>query len=143
MVCGLAEQLKSGGQLVMTFPSLGTFESLWSRIDEEMAIRGLLGERHWLKAYVAERPSAEEGRGWLDRAGLDRLVVAESPLEVVSGPGLALLHHPLLRRGFLDDVFECFDDPRLADEVMTTVSEDPVSWTPLVAQRCVLSGWKP
>lgn len=143
VVCGLVEHLKSGGQLVVTFPSLGTFDSLWNRIDEEMAIRGLVAERCRLEAYVAERPSVEEGRGWLDRAGLDRLVATESPLEVASGPGQALLHHPLLRGGFLDDVFECFADPRLADEVMTTVSEDPASWTPLIAQRCVLSGWKP
>jgi len=53
------------------------------------------------------------------------------------------LRHPLLRDGFLDDAFECFDDARLADEVMTTVSEDVPSFTPLIAQRCVISGWRP
>jgi len=53
------------------------------------------------------------------------------------------VHHPLLRGGFLDDAYDCFDDPRLADEVMTNVSDDLPSFTPLLAQRCCLSGWKP
>jgi hypothetical protein len=47
-----------------------------------------------------------------------------------------------LRGGFLDDAFECFDDQRLANELMTRVSEDLPSVLPLIAQRCVLSGWK-
>ncbi len=142
VVQGLVEHLKPGGQLVLTFPSLGTFDSLWRRIDQEMAVRGLLTERRRLEAYIAERPSAEEGRGWLDRVGLERMVVAEYPLEVATGPGPSFLDHPLLRGGFLDDAFECFDDQRLADEVMTTVSEDLESFVPLIAQRCALSGWK-
>jgi hypothetical protein len=49
----------------------------------------------------------------------------------------------LLRGGFLDDVYECFDDQQPADEVMTVMSEDLESFAPLIAQRCVLSGWKP
>ena len=141
-VRGLVDHLKPGGQLVLTFPSLGTFDSLWRRIDQEMARRGLTAERERLKAYVAERPSAEEGRGWLDALRLERIEVSEWPLEVTSGPGSLFLHHPLLRGGFLDDAYECFHEQRLADEVMKGVSEDMPSFTPLMAQRCVLSGWK-
>ena len=141
-VQGLVEHLKPDGQLVLTFPSLGTFDSLWRRIDQEMAVHGLLAERRRFEAYLAERPSAEDVRGWLDRLHLARIVVAEYPLEVATGAGQAFLRHPLLRSGFLDDVYECFEDQGLADEVMTKVSEDMGSFTPLIAQRCVLSGWK-
>lgn len=140
---GLLAHLKPGGQLVLTFPSLGTFDSLWHRIDQEMAVLGLLVERRRLAAYLAERPSAEAVRGWLDRLHLVRRAVTESPLAVATGAGQAFLHHPLLRGGFLDDAYECFEDQGLADEVMTRVSEDVGSFTPLLAQRCVLSGWKP
>lgn len=140
---GLVEHLKPGGQLVLTFPSLGTFDSLWRRIDQEMAVRGLLAERRRLEAYLAERPSAADVRGWLDRLDLVRIVVVEYPLEVATGAGQAFLQHPLLRGGFLEDAYECFEDQRLADEVMTRVSEDLKSFTPLIAQRCVLSAWKP
>ncbi len=139
---GLLEHLKSGGQLVLTFPSLGTFDSLWRRIDQEMAVRGLIAERRKLEAYLVERPSAAEARGWLERLHFGRIAVTESPLEVASGAGPAFLHHPLLRGGFLDDAYECFEDQGLADEVMMKVSEDMGSFTPLMAQRCVLSGWK-
>lgn len=142
VVQGLLDHLKPGGQLVLTFPSLGTFESLWRRIDQEMAVRGLLLERRRLEAYLAERPSAADAHGWLDRLHLARVIVAEFPLEVATGGGQAFLQHPLLRGGFLDDAYECFEDQRLADEVMTKVSEDVESFRPLVAQRCVLSGWK-
>ena len=142
-VRGLIDHLKPGGQLVLTFPSLGTFDSLWRRIDQEMAACGLRIERQRLASHVAERPSAKDARGWLDALSLQRIAVAESPLEVTTGPGPLFLHHPLLRSGFLDDAFECFDDPRLADEVMRTVSEDVPSFTPLIAQCCVMSGWKP
>jgi SAM-dependent methyltransferase len=141
-VRGLVDHLKPGGQLVLTFPSLGTFDLLWRRIDQEMAMRGLTSERKRLEAYVAERPSADEGRAWLDALGLERIEVTEWPLKVATGPGPFFLHHPLLRGGFLDDAYECFEDQRLADEVMTRVSEDLPSFTPVVAQRCVLSGWQ-
>ena len=141
-VRGLVDHLRPGGQLVLTFPSLGTFDLLWRRIDQEMAMHGLTSERKRLAAYVAERPSADEGRAWLDALGLDRIEVTEWPLEVATGPGPIFLHHPLLRGGFLDDAYDCFEDQRLADEVMTRVSEDLPSFTPVVAQRCVLSGWK-
>jgi len=139
---GLVEHLKPGGQLVLTFPSLGTFESLWCRIDQEMAVRGLLAERRRLETYIAERPSSEEARGWLDRLQLSRIAVAEYPLEVATATGQGFLHHPLLRGGFLDDAYECFEDPGLAAEVMTKMSEDVDSFRPLIAQRCVMSGWK-
>jgi SAM-dependent methyltransferase len=140
---GLMDHLTSGGQLVLSFPSLGTFDSLWRRIDQEMAVRGLLAERRRLETYLAERPSAEEVRGWLDKLHFVRIAVGEYPLDVATGPGQAFLHHPLLRGGFLDDAYECFEDQELAEEVMTRVSEDMESFTPLIAQRCVLSGWKP
>jgi SAM-dependent methyltransferase len=142
VVQGLVNHLKPGGQLVLTFPSLGTFDSLWRRVEQEMAARGLTIERQRLEAYITERPSAKEARGWLDRLGLQRIEVAEWPLQVHTDPGPLFLHHPLLRGGFLDDVYECFDDQRLADEVMKSISEDLPSFTPLIAQRCVLLGWK-
>ena len=65
-----------------------------------MAVRGLLAERRRLEAYLAERPSAEDVRGWLDRLHLARIAVTEYPLDVATGPGPAFLHHPLLRGGF-------------------------------------------
>ncbi len=140
---GLSAHLKPGGQIVLTFPSLGTFDSLWRRVDLEMANRQLRTERARFQAYVGERPSAEEGGAWLLKLGFERLVVKEYPLEVTAGHGQAFLQDPLLRGGFLDDVYECFEDSHLADEVMTAVAKDVPSFGPLVAQRCVLSGWKP
>ncbi len=138
----LVNHLSPGSQLVLTFPSLGTFDSLWRRIDREMATRNLTVERGRLAAYVAERPSAEDSRGWLNTLGLERIEVAEWPLEIKTGSGEMFLHHPLLRGGFLDDAYECFEDPRLADQVMNAVADDVPSFTPLIAQRCVMSGWK-
>ena len=105
-------------------------------------MRGLTSERKRLEAYVAERPSADEGRAWLDALGLERIEVTEWPLEIPTGPGPMFLYHPLLRGGFLDDAYECFEDQGLADEVMTRVSEDVPSFRPLIAQRGVLSGWR-
>ncbi len=142
-IAGLVEHLKPGGQIVLTFPSHGTFDSLWRKVEQEMTVRGLERERSRLDAYIAERPSAQEARGWLEQLSLERITVAEYPLEVATGPGPMFLYHPLLRGGFLDDVFECFDDQRLANDVMTTIAEDVPSFTPLIAQRCVLSGWRP
>jgi SAM-dependent methyltransferase len=141
-VQGLVDHLNPRGQLVLTFPSLGTFDSLWRRIDREMATRNLTVERDRLAAYVAERPSAENSRGWLNTLELERIEIAEWPLEIKTGSGEMFLHHPLLRGGFLDDAYECFDDQRLADQVMQAVAEDMSSFTPLIAQRCVVSGWK-
>jgi hypothetical protein len=108
-----------------------------------MANRQLRTERRRFEAYVAERPSAEEGSAWLLKLGFKRIVAKDYPLEVSAGSGQALLQDPLLRGGFLDDVYECFEDSHLADDVMTAVAEDVQSFAPLVAQRCVLSGWKP
>ncbi|MEW6681470.1 MAG: class I SAM-dependent methyltransferase [Nitrospirota bacterium] len=141
-VRGLFDHLKPGGQLVLTFPSRGTFALLWRRIDRELAARGLDAERHYLAEYVTERPSADEGRAWLDALGFERIEVAEWPLEIPTGPGQSFLRHPILRGGFLDDVYDCFDDRGVAEEVMKRVSYDIPSFTPLIAQRCVLSGWK-
>lgn len=142
-VRGLIEHLNPGGQLVLTFPSLGTFDSLWQRVDQAMTQQGLIKERERFKAYLSERPSAQDGRGWLLALALERVEAVEYSLEVTTGPGTEFLHHPLLRGGFLDDVYECFEDHRLAGEFMTQISEDTASFTPLIAQRCVLSGWKP
>ena len=141
-VRGLVEHLMPGGQMVLSFPSQGTFDSLWRRIDQEMARHGLQREREQLKTHVAERPSADEVRGWLETLNLAQIQVSESPLEVTTGAGPLFLNHPLLSGGFLEDVYECFDDPRLAQKVMNAVSEDVTSFKPLIAQRCVLSAWK-
>lgn len=139
---GLVDHLKPGGQLVFTYPSLGTFHRLWRRIDREMAAYGLSAARKYLDEYVTERPSADEGRGWLDVLDCERVQVVEWPLEIPTGSGQMFLRHPILRGGFLDDVYDCFDDQRVAEEVMKRVSQDLPSFTPLIAQRCVLSGWK-
>ncbi len=139
---GLLEHLEPGGQIVLTFPSLGTFDSIWQRIDREMSRHRLTIERERLAAHVAERPSAAEARGWLERLKMERITVIERPLVVESGSGQRFLQHPLLRGGFLDDAYECFDDARLADTVMTSVAADMESMIPLTARRCALSGWK-
>ena len=140
---GLVSHLKPGGQVVLTFPSLGTFDSLWERIDREMAHRHLVHERQALADYVAERPSAAHVTQWLEALKLEQIVVAEDPLEVKTGPGPALLHHPILRGGFLDDVYDCFQDQALAEKVMATVSDDITSFVPLLAIRCTMSARKP
>ncbi len=135
--------LKPGGQLVLTFPSLGTFDSIWQRVDREMASRGLKQEQALLAEYIAERPSAEEVHRWLTELKMERIDVAEWPLEIKSGPGQAFLNHPLLRGGFLDDAYECFEDQVLANEVMDAVADDLESFIPLLAQRCAFSAWRP
>ncbi|MGP0594077.1 class I SAM-dependent methyltransferase [Nitrospira sp. T9] len=139
----LARLLKPGGQLVLTFPSLGTFDSLWKRVDREMTQQGLTKEREAFADYLAERPSAVDARTWLATCGLINIDVTEYPLEVHTGPGQEFLYHPLLRGGFLDDVYECFADQTLADQFMNTISLDTQSFVPLFAQRCVMAGWLP
>ncbi|MCA9422224.1 MAG: class I SAM-dependent methyltransferase [Nitrospira sp.] len=139
----LTRFLKPGGQLVLTFPSLGTFYSLWGRVDREMTQHGLTKEQERFAAYLAERPSAMDARKWLAACGLVNIDVAEYPLEVHTGPGQEFLYHPLLRGGFLDDVYECFTDPTLADQFMDGISLDIKSFVPLFAQRCVMAGWSP
>jgi SAM-dependent methyltransferase len=141
-VQGLIRHLNPGGQIVLTFPSYGTFDSLWQRVDQAMIQQGLTTERERFQAYLHERPSANDVRDWLNLLNLERIEVTEYPLEVASGPGRELLYHPLLRGGFLDDVYECFDDQSLADQFMTDIAQDISRFTPLIAKRCVLSGWK-
>ena len=141
-VRGLVERLNPGGQLVLTFPSYGTFDSLWQCVDRAMIQQGLINERERFQAYLNERPSAQDGRRWFDELDLERVEAIEYPLEVSTGPGSEFLHHPLLRGGFLDDVYECFEDQSLADRFMTDIAQDITQFTPLIAQRCVLSGWK-
>ena len=48
----LVQFLKPGGQIVLTFPSLGTFDSLWKRIDDEMQTKGLVKEQNALAEYI-------------------------------------------------------------------------------------------
>lgn len=74
---------------------------------------------------------------------MEAIEVTEWPLEIASGSGQAFLNHPLLRGGFLEDAYECFEDQALAHEVMDTVADDLPSFTPLLAQRCALSAWHP
>jgi SAM-dependent methyltransferase len=141
-VRGLLERLNPGGQLVLTFPSYGTFDSLWQQVDRAMIQQELTNERELFHAYLNERPSAQEGQTWLEKLDLERVEAIEYPLEVETGPGHEFLHHPLLRGGFLDDVYECFEDQSLANRFMIEISQDISRFTPLIAQRCVLSGWK-
>ena len=141
-VRGLVDRLNPGGQLVLTFPSYGTFDSLWQLVDQLMIQRGFINERTRFQAYLNERPSAQEARGWLNALDLDRVEATEYPLEVETGSGQEFLFHPLLRGGFLDDVYECFEDQPLGDQFMTEMSQDISRFIPLIAQRCVLAGWK-
>lgn len=141
-VRGLVERLNPGGQLVLTFPSYGTFGSLWQRVDQMMIQQGLTNEWERFQDYLHERPSAQDGRGWLEALDLERVEAIEYPLEITTGLGQEFLYHPLLRGGFLDDVYECFEDQSCAEEFMRKLSEDVQRFRPLIAQRCVLSGWK-
>jgi ubiquinone/menaquinone biosynthesis C-methylase UbiE len=141
-VQGLIRHLNPGGQIVLTFPSYGTFDSLWQRVEQAMIQQGLIMERERFQTYLTERPSAKEARGWLECPEIERIDVTEYPLEVVTGPGQEFLYHPLLRGGFLDDIYECFEDQTLADRFMDDIAQDITKFIPLIAQRCVLSGWK-
>lgn len=140
-VQGLVRHLRPGGQLVLTFPSYGTFDSLWQVVDHAMIRQRLITERERFQAYLNERPSAQEGRGWLETLDLQRVEAIDYPLEVATGPGQEFLYHPLLRGGFLDDVYECFEEQPLAEQFMNEIAQDVSQFTPLIAQRCVLSGW--
>ena len=139
----LVKFLKPEGQVVLTFPSLGTFDSLWKRVDKEMQCMGLSKEQKALNEYIEERPSSNQAKKWLKELGMEKVVVTERPLEVESGPGREFLEHPLLRGGFLDDVYECFEDQALAHKFMTIISNDLPNFKPLIAQRCAMSGWMP
>jgi len=139
----LTRFLKPGGQIVLTFPSLGTFDSLWDQVDKEMAEQGLKDERKALKEYIDERPSALQAEKWLQELGLEKVLVNEQPLEIPTGSGRSFLEHPLLRGGFLDDIYECFQDQDQADEFMNDLSQKVSTFTPLFALRCAISGWMP
>ena len=139
----LVRFLKPGGQFVLTFPSLGTFDSLWVCVDEEMKRGNLVKERKALADYIEERPSANQAKQWLEELGMERVEVTEWPLEIHTGPGLDFLEHPLLRGGFLDDIYECFEDQNLANKFMEDLSQDIDRFTPLLAQRCAMSGFLP
>ncbi len=93
----LVRFLKPGGQIVLTFPSLGTFDSLWNRVDRGMTERGYDQERKALAEYIEERPSADQARRWLQELGLEQVEVTESPLEVPTG----LFYLPIPIGGFL------------------------------------------
>jgi len=133
--------LRPGGQVVLTFPSLGTFDSLWKRVDQEMRAKGFTTERERFSEYLAERPSAQNAKEWLEDCGLEHVEVVNDPLEVHTNPGIEFLYHPLLRGGFLDDVYECFTDQELADQFMDSIASDVPNFVPLLANRCVMSGW--
>ena len=135
--------LKPGGQIVLTFPSLGTFDSLWNYVDQEMQKKGFMAERERLAEYVGERPSAKDAWTWLKSGGLEGIKVDEYPLEVETGAGNEFLYHPLLRGGFLDDVYECFLDQEVAESFMKGLAAETSSFVPLIAQCCVMSGWAP
>jgi len=139
----LIKFLKPGGQIVLTFPSLGTFDSLWNCVDKEMKRGNYTRERKALAEYIEERPSATQANQWLKELGLEQVEVTEWPLEIYTGPGLNFLEHPLLRGGFLDDIYECFEDQDLASEFMCELSQDIERFTPLFAQRCAMSGFLP
>ena len=135
--------LKPGGQIVLTFPSMGTFDSLWNHVDKEMIARSFKDERKALDEYINERPSASDAEKWLNELGLEKVKVSEHPLEIPTGPGREFLEHPLLRGGFLDDIYECFQDQDLAHEFMNDIADNIANFTPLFAVRCAMGGWMP
>lgn len=139
----LVRHLKPGGQIVLTFPSYGTFDSIWQRVEKEMKQRGYTKQLELFHEYLEERPSAGHARQWLHDLGMENVAVTEEPLEIASGSGRAFLHHPLLRGGFLDDVYECFEDQVLAEEFMNVIADDVENFKPIVALRCAMSGWLP
>jgi len=139
----LVHFLKPGGQIVLTFPSMGTFDSLWDYVDNKMSSQGLLDERKVLDEYINERPSASEVENYLKELELEKIQVGEQPLEVQTGPGIEFLEHPLLRSGFLDDIYECFQNQDIANNFMNEIAENISYFTPLFAIRCAMSGWVP
>jgi ubiquinone/menaquinone biosynthesis C-methylase UbiE len=91
----LVSSLSPGGQVVLTFPSLGTFDSLWERIKREMADRNLTEEAKALDEYIFERPSADHARQWLNELGMEKVEVTEWPLEIerVQGQTFFFIHY--------------------------------------------------
>jgi hypothetical protein len=112
-------------------------------VDEEMKRGNLEKDRKALAEYIEERPSANHAKQWLEELDFERVEVIEWPLEILTGPGREFLEHPLLRGGFLDDIYECFEDQNLAHEFMDDLSQDIGRFTPLLAQRCAMSGFLP
>ena len=137
----LVSLLKPGGQIVLTFPSLGTFDSLFQVVTREMKRRNFEREVKVLNEYIHERPSAEQARIWMKSLNMEKIQITEWPLEVKSGPGREFLDHPLLRRGFLDDIYECFENQTIAEEFMIIISKNLSEFQPLLAQRCAISSW--
>ena len=74
---------------------------------------------------------------------MEKVKVSEHPLEIVTGPGREFLNHPLLRGGFLDDIYECFKDQALANDFMNAIAKNISKFTPLFAIRCAMCGWLP
>ena len=126
------------GNLSFMFFRPNRFEAL-----KEMKRGNLVKERKALADYIEERPSANQAKQWLEELGMERVEVTEWPLEIHTGPGLDFLEHPLLRGGFLDDIYECFEDQNLANKFMEDLSQDIDRFTPLLAQRCAMSGFLP
>lgn len=69
----MIKYLNLEGQLVLTFPSYGTFDSLWQRVDHAMIEQGLANERARFRDYLHERPTAQDGRDWLEALDLGRV----------------------------------------------------------------------
>lgn len=65
--------LKPGGQIVLTFPSLGTFDSLWDQVRLRMKAQDYLKELERFEEYFEERPppsmpgSGLQNWGWKNR----------------------------------------------------------------------------
>ena len=108
-----------------------------------MSSQGLVDERKALDEYINERPSASEVKNYLKELGLEKIKVGEQPLEVETGSGIEFLEHPLLRGGFLDDIYECFQNQDLANNFMNEIAKNISYFTPLFAIRCAMSGWVP
>ena len=108
-----------------------------------MTDRGYKDERKALMEYIKERPSADQARQLLEELGMEKVEAKDYPLKINTEPGRQFLNHPLLRGGFLDDAYECFKDQALAEQFMTDISNNIESFTPLLAQRCAMSGWMP
>ena len=63
-----------------------------------------------------------EARGWLERLNMERIDVTSGRLKSRARSGQRFGSIRSYEAGILDDAFECDDDARLADEVMTRVS---------------------
>jgi len=91
---GLISHLKPGGQITLSFPSLGTFDSLWQRVEQMMVAHSLSAGRIALEAYVTERPSLHDVCEWMQRLGLKEIASKADPLEISTASGQAFLNHP-------------------------------------------------